>query len=668
MKIWHRLFLLLLTMLTLITLSGVVLLQSTRNALQDKIGEEIRLNTQNNLNHIIYSLSSRADEVQALARAIDLVREIQRNKVLKTNSRDHQALIDAMDRDWVENKNTPAISAILNNSISRNFNKYIKYYRKHNGYSVFNELFATNLNGEIVGAAPRTSDYYQADEDWFRAAIASPDPLFSEVIFDESSQSFAINCNIRLHDEQGSPAGVLRAGINLRNIQEMIQSSRSALDYNEVDVFLVDQKGRLLFKSNKGNEFEALDIGALKFGEALNELPPVKQLLAGNSGNSIYERDGVTYFSTHVQPSRQFLHKGLEWMMVVDINLDEVSTPVQHLQKGALLIISATLLVALILGSILVFSILGPLNAVRKASVEIASGNLNARVKTAHSNDEIGQLAESFNIMTDHIRNNTELLEKNVAIRTRELEVALKTAKASNEAKSTFLSNMSHELRTPLNAILGFGQLIEMQTQSEKDSATYEHAQFILKAGRHLLELVNELLNLSQIESGKIEINNEWVNLPQLIDYAKSTLSPLADEKNITIHTTIPAEFDGSIWTDNQRLQQILFNLISNAIKYNTPDGSVFLELKRENNSFFHILVRDTGIGIAPEHQEQIFKPFHRILDKTHTIEGTGVGLAITQKLAELLGGKLGLESGIGKGSLFTVSIPIVDPDDSTID
>lgn len=234
---------------------------------------------------------------------------------------------------------------------------------------------------------------------------------------------------------------------------------------------------------------------------------------------------------------------------------------------------------------------------------------------------------------------------------------AKEEAEKASMAKSEFLSSMSHELRTPLNAILGFSQILELDSESPLTQSQHQSVKEILKAGNHLLELINEVLDLAKIESGKLSISLESVQIRSVIDETFAIIKPFANAHSINIITHPIDDLNEFVLADNTRLKQILINLLSNAIKYNKPNGQVIFYHDRIGDKFrFHVV--DTGIGLSPSDLDVIFKPFHRLNKINNTIEGTGIGLAVAKQLAELMNGKISVESEKGVGSHFEVELP----------
>ena len=237
----------------------------------------------------------------------------------------------------------------------------------------------------------------------------------------------------------------------------------------------------------------------------------------------------------------------------------------------------------------------------------------------------------------------------------RALEQAKNEADRANQAKSEFLSRMSHELRTPLNAILGFGQLLERQNPTPRQRNRIQH---VINAGRHLLGLINEVLDISRIEAGRIQLSIEPVCVSEVIEETLDLIRPLANERHIKL--TADVEFDASVHVlaDRQRFKQVLINLLTNGVKYTPMAGSVAVSCAANGSEKLQIRVSDTGPGISPDKLERLFTPFDRLGAEQSGIEGTGLGLALSQRLMQAMGGSIGVENAPSPGSVFWVELP----------
>ncbi|MDO8331395.1 MAG: ATP-binding protein [Fluviicoccus sp.] len=272
----------------------------------------------------------------------------------------------------------------------------------------------------------------------------------------------------------------------------------------------------------------------------------------------------------------------------------------------------------------------------------------------AGDNAEDGEQHMVLHDITERMRLDDLLKSKNT-----ELQNARLLADKANLAKSDFLSSMSHELRTPLSAILGFTQLLESGSP-EPTANQRRNLDQILKAGWYLLELVNEILDLALIESGKLSMSLEPLSLAEVMQECRAMVEPMAQQRGIRL--TFPRfNLPFYVRADRTRLKQVLVNLLSNAIKYNTPEGSVVVSCAAGAEGHIFVCVRDTGLGLAPEKLEQLFQPFNRLGQEGGAEEGTGIGLVVSKRLMELMGGRIGVESDVGQGSEFRIELMLTD-------
>jgi signal transduction histidine kinase len=295
---------------------------------------------------------------------------------------------------------------------------------------------------------------------------------------------------------------------------------------------------------------------------------------------------------------------------------------------------------ALVLGFAISWSLVGAVAAMDAGLGRIASGDFSQRVDIPNR-DELGALAANLNRMND------------------ELGRLYRELEAASRHKSEFLANMSHELRTPLNAIIGFSEVLDDRMFGELNEKQAEYVRVILGSGRHLLSLINDILDLSKVEAGHMELELGTFNLPAALENTLTLMRERAMRHGLALELSVD-ETLGDIVADERKLKQVLLNLLSNAVKF-TPEGGRIDVRALAANGTIQVSVTDTGIGIAPEDQAAVFEEFRQVGQASRKREGTGLGLALARKFVELHGGRLWVTSDVGTGSTFTFTIPAGD-------
>ena len=353
------------------------------------------------------------------------------------------------------------------------------------------------------------------------------------------------------------------------------------------------------------------------------------------------------------------------------------------------------MLVAVAMSSWLQRIVTRPILAIDAVAGDIVAKGDYSRRAVRISNDEVGRLVDSFNRMMSEIeiraresqdallalehevgerrqaqeevmRLNGDL-ERRVVDRTAALEAsnqglvtARLAAENANRAKSEFLSSMSHELRTPLNAIMGFGQLLANTTVALPEAKRLEFTRHIVSAGSHLLDLINEILDLARIESSSVMLSLEPVAIDDVLQECRTMIAPTAQRQRIRL--LFPQGLQESVIADRTRLRQVLLNLVSNAVKYNREGGSVTVDVRADASGSVRIAIQDTGAGLRPDQLASLFQPFNRLGQEAGKVEGTGIGLVVTKRLIELMGGTIGVESTVGVGSVFAIELKAAMP------
>jgi signal transduction histidine kinase len=375
---------------------------------------------------------------------------------------------------------------------------------------------------------------------------------------------------------------------------------------------------------------------------------------------------------------------------------DELHDRVVSFSVLALLIAMAALAATWLVSSWLQAIVTRPIRAVADVARDVVQQHDYSRRALKLNEDEVGELVDAFNGMLAEIERGraeqelaarekdrevaerrlaqsevmrlNEELERRVQERTAQLEslnrdltAATSDAQAANRAKSEFLSNMSHELRTPLNAIIGFGQLLaqdDLRTESAERNLTF--VAHIVDAGNHLLKLINEILNLAQIEAGKLSISLEPVELRDVLEECHALTRTASAQRGIRL--LFPQETTLRVHADRTRLKQVLLNLLSNAVKYNRDHGAVIVDCAQGDEGRVRLSVQDTGNGMTAAELRTLFQPFNRLGRDGTGIEGSGIGLMLTRKLVELMGGMIGLHSTPGSGSTFWIDLRSAAP------
>lgn len=351
----------------------------------------------------------------------------------------------------------------------------------------------------------------------------------------------------------------------------------------------------------------------------------------------------------------------LGWGVVIQRTLTDIGTEVEQVRNTIFMAIIISVLSAILAGWLMSKIITKPIGLLANASEKVAQGDLDTLVNVKSSN-EIGVLASSFNQMVVSLRKSrSELeqwgkeMEKRVEKRTDELEHANLKLQELDHLKSLFIASMSHELRTPLNSIIGFTGIILQGMSGDINEEQGKQLTLVKNSANHLLALINDIIDISKIEAGKVKITIEEFDLSVLAQEIMDSFAVVVDKKGLELSLTTPITL--IIKSDKRRTEQVLVNFVSNAVKF-TDRGEIEIKIVKKDK-MVEMSVTDSGIGIKKENMNKLFQTFSRIPTKDRTIEGTGLGLYLSKKIIDLLGGKIKAESEFGKGSIFTLALPL---------
>ena len=421
------------------------------------------------------------------------------------------------------------------------------------------------------------------------------------------------------------------ADVNLKFIWDVITRIKVG---EKGKAYVIDATGHLVADPDIGLVLRKTDLSALahvKAAFAGGEDQEPAMLARGRTGAAV-----LTAFAA-IDP--------LGWRVFVEQPVGEVYRTLDASILRTLLLLLGGFIISALAALVMARRMVRPIRTLQEGAQRIGAGELEQKIDV-RTGDELEVLADEFNRMTDELRRSYAELEQKVEERTAQLAVA-------NRHKSEFLANMSHELRTPLNAIIGFSEALRERMFGELNAKQAEYLDDIHASGRHLLSLINDILDLSKIEAGRMDLDVSSFAAPAALEAAMSLVRERAQRQGISLSLVVDPGL-GEVRADERKFKQILLNLLTNSVKF-TPAGGTVAVRARLNGGGLEVAVRDTGIGIAPEEQTKVFEEFRQVGPRT---EGTGLGLALTKRFIELHGGNIRLESAPGQGSTFIFTVP----------
>ena len=542
-------------------------------------------------------------------------------------------------------------------------------------------------NGERLRQLKADPGFDARRRPWYTAAREAGEAVWSEVYPLFAEQALAIAASLPVYGGGRELVGVLGVDLRLAGIDAFLRQLEIGKTGRS---FILDRSGLLVASSTAEGPLIA---GASGRGPGRLPAAASAERLIGGATWFLDQRFGDLaaidrghQLKFDLAGERQLMQVaplvddyGLDWLLVIVVPEADFMEPIAANRRRTILLCLAAFAVATVLGLWTSRWIARPILRLNQASRAIAAGRLDHTVEEAGAR-ELGDLARSFNLMAGQLQGSFGELEARVLQRTAELEQAKETAEVANRAKTRFLANISHEIRTPLASVLGYVELLRDRALSAEEIDLY--LEIIRTSGGHLNRLLSDLLDVSRIEAGRLELDVRPCELAELLAYLSSAFEPLARERGLALEVLTEDRLPWRFSADGMRLRQILSNLLSNAIKY-TDRGHVRLTVECEpppgepdrdgDRAVLAFSVADTGPGISEEDQRHLFQRFTqleapvRISDPppsagspgARRATGFGLGLSITRQLAELMGGEVGVTSRPGSGSTFTVRLPV---------
>ena len=440
----------------------------------------------------------------------------------------------------------------------------------------------------------------------------------------------------------GKNTGVTVADVNLRFVLEPVSIKIGTEGH--AYAYVVDSAGQLI-----GHP----DISAVLRHPDLSSLPQVHEAIRGNAPTRARAMTAKDTSGQSVLTAYEVIPT-TGWAVFVEQPSDEAFATVNASLLRAAALLALALAVAVAASLVLARRMIVPIDAVRAGAARIGAGGFDQRIEI-RTGDELEDLAEEFNQMSSRLQESYANLEEKVVERTRELADARDQLEVASRHKSEFLANMSHELRTPLNAIIGFSDVLLQKIFGSLNEKQEDYLQDIRSSGEHQLSLINDILDLSKVEAGRLELERSIFSISETVAGAIALVRERATQHAIALSEDVEPGI-GSIDADQRKVKQVLVNLLSNAVKFTPDGGSVRASARREDGQVL-FAVEDTGPGVAPQDLARIFQEF----EQTSTArgkEGTGLGLALAKRLVELHGGHIWVDSVVGRGSTFSFSLP----------
>lgn len=554
-------------------------------------------------------------------------------------------------RQWEMQPDNPLKKRILTTEVSVDLQNYPATQGE-----MYLAFFVTDERGAVAASANDFPDYLNRKTDWWQKTYngGAGRVYIGDLYFDDKAQTYAIRMAVPVMDQGGRRViGVL---VVFHDVHRLLDSAISVIRFGKTGhAMLIDSVGRVLICPVIPTGSFLKDKGLVT--DVTSSTP--RWVLAEDDGHG--GKNSIIGFAPLVRTSNITLEStGKKWHSFIRQDPRELYAPIDSLLEFVFL--SGVTLVGsvVVLGFFLSGRLTRPLRQLQEGAEAIGRGNLDARVGIK-TNDEIEQLAVEFNQMAQKLKESYATLEQKVADRTKELSTLNIQLQEADRFKSEFFSNISHEFRTPLTSIIGYSEFLLEEIGGDLAPKQRESILNIQDSGTLLLEFINNLLELSRIKANKMELHFGEFSIRSVVSSCMKAIRPMASKKALKLESRIE-DGDLIIWADEIKVKQILLNLLSNAVKFSHPKGTIVIEARiseLDGTSTVEVSVTDTGIGIRTEDLSRIFEEF-RQADSSYTREygGSGLGLTIAKRFAEMLEGVIRVESEFQKGSRFTLIIP----------
>ena len=600
-----------------------------------------------------------------------------------------QAYIDKKDQEWISTSEK-VISAfmqrIMNNEISRELKELIEFYEQKYGYRVFGEAFITSKYGTNIAQSGRTSDYYQADEEWWQSA--KKNGLYRrDIEYDKSANVHSVDIGIRINDEAGNFLGVMKIVLNVKDATNIVKKLKSMSVYETAEFNLLTKDGKVIYSSKEGLKFfENEPVELLSYFEEKEKSYFLVETDRLGTGKELFAY-------AHSKGFRDY--ESLGWILIVRYKAAEMFAPVYRLKNVLLLFMFVVLIIAFLIGLFIAHSISKPIIQLKEATTEIGKGKLGARMEIKSKN-EVGQLADSFNRMAASIKESKSAeeeaieyekgkskelkklkdeLELKVTERTKELKVRMRKSEKSQQATLYMIEDLnetsrelkisqeqvvrseklatigklagiiSHELRNPLGVIRNGIYFLNMRLGKGVDKKVKKHLDILQEEINTSDNIITDILNFAHLRT----VARKDVNVNDIIE---KTLAQAVIPKNIKVQTDLAKNLP-RVCVDVSQIKQVFFNIISNANQAMSAGGKLKITTTFGKDSIV-INISDTGCGIEKQNLNKIFDPLFSTKAK-----GIGLGLSTCWTILDAHIGTIEVESQVGKGSLFVMKLPV---------